>query len=439
MNGSACRPALTLVIILCALLHPAPSGAAELGVNSTTLFRFEQRAVPGFSGQTAVPATEFIGADLEKLGDGNLSMHLYGWGRADLAERSGGKWASDADLAHAFMKYRLARANGEMRAGRIFVREGAAVERIDGVSAKADLRGGLSLALFGGAPARLDRDNGGKGDFIAGGRGSCRLGGILEMGLSGLHEGGITPDPASGARSERQLVGGDVWLLPVPGFELNGHSFYNAASDGLAEHSYLATIRPGGSMILSGSYNEVRFRNLFNSTTIRSLFNPDDSGGQKSYGAAITWRVPGPLELTADYRRLNRFSAADNATAGNSHRYGAELRAALLYKQLRSGLSYHRSDGASGLNSYHQARWYGLYDAERHVASLDAVAQIFDNTVFNRKEAFEVIASLGYRILAELALSGEIVYARNPRLDDEVRGVLRLNYSYTYASKGASK
>lgn len=439
MNGSACRPALALVMLLGALLLPAPAGAAELGANSTTLFRFEQRAVPGFAGETAVPATEFIGADLEKLGDGNLSMHLYGWGRADLAERSSGKEPSEADLAHAFMKYRFPRANGELRAGRVFVREGAAVERIDGVSARADLRGGLALALFGGAPVRLDRDDGNKGEYIAGGRGSCRLGGVLELGLSGLHEGGITPDPAGGARSERQLVGGDIWLLPDPLVELNGHSFYNAATDGLAEHSYLATVRPGDSLSLSGSYNEVRFRNLFNATTIRSLFNPDDSGGQRSFGAAITWRVPGPLELTADYRRQNRFSSADSAGAGNSHRYGGELRASLLYKQLRSGLSYHRSDGAGGLNSYHQARWYGMYDAERHVASLDAIAQFFDTPVFKRKEAIEVIASLGYRIRAELALSGELVYARNPRLDDEVRGVLRLNYSYSYTGKGVTK
>lgn len=438
MNRSACCPAAALVFLLGAILT-APASAAETGVNATTLLRFEQRAFPGFARQTVVPATEYIGADLEKLGDGNLSFHLYGWGRADLAERSTSGGATDGDLAHAYLKYRFPTANRELKAGRIFVREGVAVEPIDGVSARADLKNGLTLALFGGVPVRLDRDDDGKGDYIAGGRGGYRLGGLLELGVSGLHEGGVTPDPTSGTGSDRQLVGGDIWALPHPVVELNGHTYYNAATDGLAEHSYLVVVRPHRSLTVSGSYNEVRFRNYFTHSTIRSLFNPDNNGEQRSYGGRVTWLASAPLEVSADYRRQNRSGGASGDTHGNSHRYGGELRLTLLYKQLRSGLSYHRGDGAGGFNSYHELRGYGLYDAGSWVASLDVIAQLYVNPIFNRKEALELIASAGYRLLAELALSGEIIYSRNPRLDDEVRGVLRLTYNYTYTGKGAKK
>lgn len=438
MNGSACYPAAALVFLLGVIL-PAPVRGAEMGVNSTTLIRIEQRAFPGLARQTLVPATEFIGADMEKLGDGNLSFHLYGWGRADLTDRSTSGGTTDGDLAHGYLKYRFPTANREIRAGRIFVREGVAIEPIDGVSARADLKSGLTLALFGGVPVRLDREGDGKGDYIAGGRGGYRLGGLLELGVSGLHEGGITPDPAGGTGSDRQLVGGDIWALPHPVIELNGHTYYNAATDGLAEHSYLVAVRPHGSLTVSGSYNEVRFRNFFANSTIRSLFNPDTNGEQRSYGGRVTWLYSAPLEVSVDYRRRNRSGASGGTAHGNSHRFGGELRLTLLYKQLRSGLSYHRGDGAGGFNSYHELRGYGLYDAGPWVASLDVIAQIYGNAVFNRKEALEVIASAGYRLLAELALSGEIIYASNPRLDDEVRGVLRLTYNYAYTGKGAKK
>jgi len=54
---------LTLALVA---LFPSIACAADLGVSSTTLFRFEQRAFPGFAKQTVVPATQFLGADLDK-------------------------------------------------------------------------------------------------------------------------------------------------------------------------------------------------------------------------------------------------------------------------------------------------------------------------------------------------------------------------------------
>lgn len=427
-----------LTLALVALL-PSLACAADVGVSSTTLFRFEQRAFPGFGKQTVAPATEYIGADMEKLGDGNLSFHMYGWGRVDLADRSTNEGTTDGDLAYGYLNYRFPKANSDVKAGRFFVREGVAVEQIDGVSARTDLRNGFALAIFSGAPVKLEGDENSKGNFIAGGRGSYRLKGMFELGVSGLHEGRVTLDPASGTKSDRQLVGGDVWLLPHRVIELNGHTFYNTATDGLAEHSYLIFIRPKKSLTVSGIYNEQRFRNYFTYSNIRSLFNPDNNGEEKSYGGAITWIVNAPLELSADYRRYNRFSAISNDNSGNSNRFGGEARVTLLDKKVRTGLSYHRSEGASGFNSYHELRGYGLYDNARYIASLDSIVQFYKDAIFNKNKAFEVIASLGYRILPELALSGEISYGQNPRFNDEVRGVVRLNYNYSYASKGAKK
>lgn len=420
-------------------LLPSLACAVDWGVNSTTLFRFEQKANPGFPRQTVVPATQFIGVDLDKIGDGNISLHMYGWGRVDLADRSTAEKDTDGDLTYAYLRYRFPKADGEIKAGRFFVREGVAVEQIDGVSVRADILKWFTLSLFGGAPVRLDMTEKNKGEYITGGRASFRLPGILELGLSGLHEGRVKLDPVSGITDDRQMVGGDIWFSPVRFIELNGHTFYNAATGGLAEHSYLLGIRPLKALSISGAYDEQHFKDFFTYSNIRSLFNPSNGGELKSYGGGVTWVVMAPLEVTADYRRYNRFSDVSTDSNGNSNRYGGELRLTMFDKKVRSGLSYHRAEGASGFNSYHEARGYGLYDSGRYVASLDAIGQFYKNRIFAKHDAYEVIGSAGYRILPELALSGDLSYGRNPQFSDELRGVLRLTYNYNSANKGAKK
>jgi len=420
-------------------LLPSLACAADLGLSSTTLFRFEQRVFPGFSKETVVPATQFLRADLDKIGDGNLSLHIYGWERVDLADRSTNEGPNDGDLVYGYLNYRFPTANAEIKAGRFFIREGVAAEQIDGISARADLRKGFALSLFGGAPVKLDLDTKNKGDYIVGGRGSYRLKGIMELGVSGLHESGVTLNAADNTKDNRQLVGGDIWLSPHRVVELNGHTFYNTATDGIAEHSYLLTVKPSRTYSLSGIYNEQRFSNYFTYSNIRSLFNPDNGGEVKSYGGSIGWIITAPVEITADYRHFKRTSLVSTDNNGSSDRYGVDARLTFLDRKLRSGLAYHRSNGASSFNSYNEARGYGLYDSGRYVTSIDAIAQFYKDSIFSRKEAFELIASCGYRILQDLLLSGEISYSRNPQYNEDLRGVLKLTYNYAQTNKGAKK
>jgi hypothetical protein len=416
---------------------PPLAHAVDLGVNSLTLLRFEQKNIPGFQRRDVIPATQFIGAHLDKLGDGNLSLHLYGWGRVDLADRSTAGSGSDGDLAYAYLSYRFPKADGEIKAGRFYVREGVAVEQIDGAAARADILKWFTISLFGGAPVRLDMTEWNKGDYIAGGRAGFRLPGFLELGFSGLHEGNVKIDPLTGATDDRQMAGADIWLSPVRFIEVNGHTFYNAATGGLAEHSYLLGFRPYSHFSMFASYDEQHFKNFFTYSNIRSLFNPDNGGELKYYGGGVIWAVAAPLEMTADYRRYNRASNVNNPfntdSNGNSNRYGGEARLTLFDKKLRSGLSYHRADGARGFNSYHEVRGYGLYDSGRYVASLDAIGQFFKNAIFGKKDAYQVTASAGCRIWPELYLSGDLSYGQNPQFSDELRGVLRLSYNYNSA------
>ena len=415
---------------------PSLAAAADLGVDATSLIRLEERSVPGFKDENVVPATQFLGVDLDKLGDGNLSFHLHGWGRVDLAHRSTDEGTTDGDLSYAYLAYRFPKADGLIRLGRFYVYEGIAAEQLDGVSVRGDLAKGFTASLFGGAPVRLDITDRNKGDYVVGGRVGFRVPGILEIGASALREGNTDTGQTANLKNYRQLVGGDIWLAPFRMIEVRGHSSYNTATDGFAEHSYLVLFQPLKDLSISAEYNDYRLKDYFASTNLRSLFNPDKGETLRSYGGSVTYVIAKPVEVSADYKRINYHG--DNH--GNTHRYGGEVRLTLADRKVRAGVSYHRADSnRADVNSYHEVRGWGLYDAAAYFASLDAIAHFYRQSIDTRSHDYEFVGSAGYRILPNLAFSGDIAYGRNPRLDSELRGVLRLTWNFTSTSKGAAK
>jgi hypothetical protein len=201
----------------------------------------------------------------------------------------------------------------------------------------------------------------------------------------------------------------------------------------VAEHSYLLNIKPLKTVTVTGAYDKERFKDYFTFSNLRSVFNPDVGDKLEKYGGSVAWTIAKPLEITADYRHYKR------DTLGNSDRLGGEFRLNLLDNKVRAGLSYHRSDGASGINSYDEVRGFGMYRGDKFFGDLDAIIQIYDHPIHTKHNAFEVIATAGYRIIPELALSGDISYGENPQYTSETRGVVRLTYNFNSASKGANK
>src|SRR6266571_1933198 len=112
MKKNVCR------LLSAALFLALPAAAlAETSINSTTLFRFYQDDRPGFEKKQLAPATQFLGVDVYKLGYGNLSAHLYGLGRLDLADKSFNNDQADGNLTYGYLQYRFKQANAQVRAG----------------------------------------------------------------------------------------------------------------------------------------------------------------------------------------------------------------------------------------------------------------------------------------------------------------------------------
>ncbi|TWJ13891.1 hypothetical protein [Geobacter argillaceus] len=445
---------LAVLAVLVTILLPAGALAADLGVNGTTLFRFRQQSTPGAPKKNLAPATQYLGVDADGIADANLSFHLYGWGRVDLTDESPVDGRTTGDISYGYLRYHFPKANAEIKAGRFFVVEGVANEQVDGVSVRSDLPAGLTLSLYGGAPAAMDVERDARGDYLAGARLSYKFAGKGEIGFSTLFAdkspsrqvvGGMTLQTVE---NQRQLVGGDIWLAPLPILELNGRTTYNSVTSSVGEHDYTLTLKPAKIVTATGSFAERRMKGLYSGTNLPFLFDQFAGDKVRTYSGSVSVAVAKPLELTADYRHTRRDSY------GSSDRYGVEARATASALMAKAGISYHRINATDVRNttgaiipsyglSHHELRGWLLHEHGKHNVSLDAIGYFYDdktNPNLNGKpSSYEIIASAGYRVLPTLMVSGDLSYGANPLYNDEFKGLVRAEFSFSTTGKGGNK
>jgi opacity protein-like surface antigen len=435
----------TCCTLLCAVSFAVAAShalAADVTVDSTTLFGIGKRDVTGASKETLMPATQLLGLDVDKLGDGNLSLHLYGWGRLDLADKSYDNQKSDGSLTYGYLHYRFNQANANIRAGRFFVREGIVNEQVDGVSARTDLPLGFGVSAFGGATVHTTHVSGetsdGKGDALFGGRVNYRYKGLLELGASGVYES-AAPTLVNHATVDYRRIGGDIWLTPVTMIDLIGHSSYNPETQKMAEHSYLLNIKPISHLTLTGEFNQHREQSYLYVWTMFSgaLINPNDKSS--SAGGSASYELNKNVEVAADYKHYTR-------EFGNADRFGGDARFNFKNNSFRSGVGYHYlnagqefSIGGTPSASYHELRCYTMHDGKNYFAALDILGDFFKEKIYGKSNSWETTGSLGYRFTPALALSGDVSYGRNAQFTEEVRGLIRLTYNMTYNGIGGKK
>ncbi len=417
------------------------SSAAQLSLDSTTIVRMEQRDI-GTEKQNLIPATQFLGIDVRNLPDNNLSLHLYGWGRADLADNSYNDKKADGSLTYAYLHYRFRNPDAGIRAGRLFVREGIINEQIDGISARAALPLGFGVSAFGGAnvhtPNLYGESSDGKGDTIYGGRLNYNLKGLFELGVSGLYES-RAPALVNYTNGNHRLVGADIWFAPYKVLDLMGNSIYNTETKSFAGHSYLLNIRPVTRLLLSSEFSEYKEKSFLYSWAMFSGagLNPDErsriTGVRGSYG------VTKDLDLSADYKHYSRLS-------GTADRAGIKLKLSFLDNSVRSGVSYHYLEAEEGFAitgnssaSYHELRSYLMFDGKNYFGAIDLLGLFFKEKIYNQDSALEATLSLGYHLSPELSISGDVTFGKNPQFSDEVKGLVRINYNAILDNKGGKK
>jgi opacity protein-like surface antigen len=432
--------------LFCAVLFTTVSSAAlaaDISVDASTLLGIGQRDVSGSKKETLLPATQFMGLDVDKLADGNLSLHFHGWGRADLGDKSYNGESVDGNLTYGYLQYRFKEAGANVRAGRVFIHEGIVNEQIDGISARTDLPAGFGVSAFAGAVVHGKRLSGeasdGKGDTIAGGRASYSYKGMLELGLSGLFEANA-PSLTRHSNDSHRLIGGDLWLNPHKMVAFMGHSSYNPETQTVTEHNYLLTVKPLQQLIVSAEFNEFRAGSYFSAAPLfSSMPSFKTADRSRTIGGSVSYQISKNIGVAADYKHYTR-------QFGNADRYGTDVRLSFSDNSIRGGLGYHYLRASQGFAitpytsaSYHELRGYLLHDTKGYFSSIDVLGYFFNEKIYNENSAWEGTVSLGYHLNPALALSGDISYGRNPEFADETKGLLRLTYNMTFEGKGGKK
>jgi len=452
-------------VALLATLMSASAWGQEVSLYGTTMAQMWKEATPGSDKATFTPATQYLGIDATKLGSDNLSLHLFGWGRADLSDASsfdGSK--SGGYLNYGYLQYRFNQANAEIKAGRFTVNQSTGFEQVDGVAVRTDLRGGFTFSAFGGKPvlyrtvdptSQTDYDF--QRDLIFGTRLAWRSGRVTEIGVSYLQDGTKAAKDLtipSATDYTRKQLGADITITPTSTFDFRGRTVLDLANhpalaagatepSKIAEHDYTATVKLGSQVAVSGNYAERNFFAYFAGTNLPSLFRQDEKDQFKGWGGKVTWLTTTSFQMTADYRHMHR------ETFGDANRAGGDLRWDFNEKAVLLGVGAHWVNAVDAKFvdpaapyrslSHREARVWTSVTKGRFTGSLDGIFQRFDSGnpyLAGLHSVYEMVGSLGFQASTNMKVSGDISYGSNPVAKHETRGLLKAEYRFGTAKKG---
>lgn len=406
------------------LTPPAPATAAPVGIQSSTIFRLLQRDSLTDKDQTVAPVYEYLQADFGQDKSKGLSLHLYGWGRTDLAGSDFYRDDSTAELLYGYLEYLHPASSLNLRLGRQQVVAGIANDSIDGLSLSADLGSSFSLSAYGGLPVAFGTVQGRNGDHIYGGRFSHHLASHYDLGLSYQQLGD------DGDKQDEQLGIDSSFGLPG-GISLGGRSSYNLENDGWGEHTYEARAALGP-FSFRPFFEKYDYRDYFasgNRTPNPFAILTQSEEGLTSYGTDILWRKFAQWDIGAKVKHFTYEVNDDTATyyAGLLTWHGKEL------TQIGGELGTMQGDAAK--NQYQLSRLFFYWD---HPAALpasfisgDLLYALYDQAIFGQDSSFFASLGAGQRFLKdrlELKLSGD--YSADPNYDSDVRGMLVMNYRF---------
>jgi len=367
--------------------------------------------------------------------DGSATaLHLGAWGRADLADRSSAD-RLDGDLQYGYLSFNGAKNNLVLNAGRQFVTEGVASERIDGLYARSDLAAGFAAAAFIGSPVVTEpHDRLSGGEFIYGGRLSQGKPGSYYLGVSALKS-----DGANDSR-DREEQGVDFWIHPMKQVDLTGRSSYNSLSSGWMEHAYTVSLAPLDALTLSADFSRINYSDYFFHVTSAAFSLINGSSGIISPSEQLTtaglgaaWSLNKNITVAADYRNY-RYEVA-----GDADYFGGRV-AFALPDSLSAGVAAHRMEGATDRLRYTEYRLYAL----KKLGAVDLAADFFnvsyDQSISGVKNSFALTGSAGYRFDERLRLWADLEYSQSPDFDNELRGLVKLAYAFDMKrSEGGGK
>jgi len=408
------------------LLQHVPVYAASISGETNTILRMGKTA----DDRNLYPLYEYLSLGIvNETGGGSISGNLGGWGRVDLRDRSSDRY-TNADLQYGYVSYQGNKNNLLLNAGRQFVAEGVATERVDGVHLRGDLAGGFGAAAFVGAPVVIEPDFKG-GDVVYGGRVTHSIREYYTIGLSALR----TDYNSSRLREESGI---DLWFHPLKQIDVVGRSTYNSITSGWMEHAYMATFSPLQNLRFTADLSGISYKDYFYQTTTkafsltRGLLDPNEK--VFSLGGGVDYTPVEKVNLSADYKNY----AYD--IAGPANYYGGKA-TFTLPESFMAGLAIHRMDGENAKLRYMEYRLF----ASKKLGKVDLTADLFDvdydSPINGVKQTYSASVAAAYAITDRIKLSADVDYSRNPDFDGVLSGMLRFTYAFDkqFGTEGRAK
>jgi hypothetical protein len=425
---SPARLAVILVILFLPALFAGRAAAADLTLSSRTYGLLYQRELAGGQKDRYAPLYEYLSADAANLGGKPLSFHFYGWGRVDLEEQSGtGK--TSGEVGSLYLEYLHPQGNAQAKLGRFFLTEGAAMDTIDGAFVKATTPVGLGISLYGGIPVEYSILGGAeKGDSIYGGRVFFVQSGFAELGASYLKENG-SPEGL-----DRELYGGDLWVRVASGVELTGQASYNRTVREMARQRYAVRIVPGATVDISAGYESYTYEGLFRSALNPAFVFPsvDNTDKVQSIFGIVDWEFTPGWTVEVAGKNIRH----DKEDPGDANRGEIGLRYTYNKKKDVAGLSAAFVSADRTENEYREYRAFATYSPDKLRLTLDGIALNYKEEIAGKKNAYQVVATAGYQLLAALQLSGNLTYTQSPNFEKDYAGLVRLSYDLGTSTGG---
>jgi len=405
------------------LFFPFSAFAAELNIQSDTILRMFQRDTAADENAAVLPAYEYLQVDIENPDEPGLAFHLYGWGRADLADNEYFADQSSGELLYAYFEYTRQEAAFNARLGRQYVFEGVANEALDGLRLSSDLGRSFSGSLYAGQLVAMTKQNGRGGDSIFGGRLANHLAGVYDLGFSYKKIRNDSTDA-------EELAGLDLALYLPANIWVRGFSSYNLETDNFAEHSYELNASVGP-VSVRPFYEFFQYEDYFGtSANSENPFRFLASTGEELtiFGADFTLPLDA-LVLTAktkfyDYKVLDdksQYYAVLATWAGEGQ------------SQLGAEIGYMLGDVAQ--NDYVLTRlfsyWDQLAEAPLDFVSCEFVYVAYDQDIYGEDRSLFASIGTGQKFMddaLEVKISGD--YSKDPYFDEDLRGMLTLSYQF---------
>ena len=426
-------PATALLVLLFCLLVPTAGEAAELRVASDTLLRYFERDRKA-DGKTVgiAPAYQYLQMDYGALNEPGLSVHAYGWGRANLGD-SLDKRTWDAALQqdtageflYGYLQYLRPARDLQVRLGRQYLFEGVANESFDGLYVRADILPSVELSAYAGSPVAVESSKGRSGDRLYGAR--------LYHGKTGSYSLGVSYKfLADDGIRDMEVLGGDLSLSLPGGISLLGRSSLNLVTGGVGEHSYEARFFLGP-MEIRPLFQRYRYSDYFNKGARSALlfrYLADNTitmaGTEAFWYPGEQWEV-GLRFKNYDYDK--RLGSARSYTALVTWK-----RNILSEIGVEAGLT----DGSDDRNRYFLGRAYAYWNLAPAFLTGDLVLAHYGRPVYGKEQSLFASVGTGVRLAGQrLSLKLSCDYSDDPYFDKDIRFTLVASYQFDRQSAPA--